>query len=137
MKNLIVSLASILVTSLFFAWTPQTQSALSSPTSTEEDYYFAKRDDIVAGGIGKLSAQERSAFLSLVSDANMYKSVKEKDWAKHRKKITESLKKLQERMKGVRWMGPNGETYGSYSEYLEGAWGVPYPSEGNPYDPFR
>ncbi|NND07612.1 MAG: hypothetical protein HKN87_14640 [Saprospiraceae bacterium] len=137
MKNLIVSLASILVTGLFFAWTPLTQSASSSPTTSEEDYYFANRDDIVAGGIRKLTAQERSAFLSLLSDANMYKSVREKDWAKHRKKIMESLKKLQERMKGVRWMGPNGETYGSYSEYLEGAWGVPYPSEGNPYDPFR
>ena len=44
----------------------------------------------------------------------------------------ESLKKLQERLKGVKWMGPNGETYGSYSEYLEGAWGYLIPARAIP-----
>jgi len=103
----------------------------------ESEVLATSRDAIINSAMKKLSATERAAFISLLSDTNLYKSLKaNKSQNSKIAKLRQHLAEMKDRFKPAKWLGPLGEEYDSYGEYLEGVWGVPYPSPTNPYNPF-
>ena len=115
--------------------------SIPDPIESEWESKLEKRNQMAFKAMGKLSNQEYSAILSLMSDVNVSTAL-----ASSKKKSKYDLKKLKEviaamknhpKFQAPKWMAADGSTFDSYGRYLEHQWGVPYPSEFNPFNPFE
>ena len=53
-------------------------------------------------------------------------------------RLAEVIAEMKKKMKfEAKWIASDGTTFTSRGEYLEYQWGVAYPSDINPYDPFE
>ena len=145
MKTCIVNRLTFLFLVAIFSTTSfslNAQNKGASPTSenpaTEID--LEARNEMALDAIAKLSTQEQTAVLSLLSDMNEAASVKsdssQKSKSNH-KKFSDLIDAIQIRFIEIKWMASDGSTFDSREDYLEYQWGVAYPSSTNPYNPFK
>lgn len=101
-----------------------------------------KRNQIAIKALASLSDNERGAVLSFISDVNEAASVTKKTNRKGRSSHADLKAAIRElrnhpKFQSIKWQAADGSTFDSRGEYLEYQWGVPYPSDINPLNPFE
>ncbi len=115
--------------------------SIPDPIESEWESKLEERNQMALKALTKLSKEEYAAVMSLMSDINVSTAVasskkKSKYDINKLKQVIEAMKK-HPKFQPAKWMAADGSTFESYGRYLEHQWGVPYPSEFNPFNPFE
>ena len=125
-----------------FSLNAQNKGANPASENLETEISLQKRNAMAIQTLAKLSVEQRMAVMGLLSDVNEAASMTAKSSKQSKNnyaKLKEAIAELKNhpKFKPLKWMAADGSTFDSREEYLEYQWGVPYPSEGNPYNPFK
>lgn len=135
-----------LFVAIFFAssFSLHAQNKGANPNINQEELsmHLQKRNAFAIKALSKLSTEERMAVMGLISDVNEAASMTAKSSKQNKSEYARLKKVIAElknhpKFKGLKWQAADGTTFENREDYLEYQWGVPYPSEGNPYNPFN
>ena len=129
----IFSLASIAVNAQNGPNPPENQS--------NQETTVGKRNNAALQAINKLTIAEQVAVISLISDVSFVASTDDGSGVlseAEKARLAEVIAEMKKTMTiHPKWMASDGTTFTSRGEYMEYQWGVSYPSDINPHDPFE